>query len=106
MSSWLPYNDGATIGTEGPQGDVILMDDVHVDGARMTIKRGVKYVSVSCNINNWINHTRFFDKLRDAKREAAVMKISILEVTDLLKTPEINQIKIWEAISNFVRRFP
>ena len=106
MSSWIPYHDGITVGTKGPQGDVILLDEVHPDGARMTIKRGTKYISVSCNINNWINHTRFFDKVRDAKREFTVMKISILEVTELLKTPDVNQIKIWEAISNFVRRFP
>jgi hypothetical protein len=106
MSSWLQYQEGITIGTKGPQGDVILMDEVHPDGARMTVKRGDKYISVSCHINNWINHTRFFDKVGDATREFAVMKISILEVTDLLKTPAINQIKVWEAISNFVTRFP
>ena len=106
MNDWQPYNNGTTVGTKGPQGDVILMDETHPDGARMTIKRGIKYVSVSCNINNWINHTRFFDKLPDAKREYILMKASILEVTELLKIPETNQIKIWESISNFVRRFP
>src|SRR5688572_17224178 len=106
MSNWLLYQEGATIGTQTPLGDDILMDEIHSDGARLTIKRSSKYVSVSCSINKWIEHTRFFNTVRDAKREYRVMKPVLVEITDLLKTPDINQLKVWEAISNFVRRFP
>lgn len=106
MSSWLPYHDGDTVGTQGVQGDVIVMDEAYPGGARITLKRGGQYVSVSCDINNWINHTRFFKSVREAKREFAAMKIAMVEVIDLITTENIDQIKIWEAISNFVRRFP
>jgi hypothetical protein len=106
MSNWLLYNEGVTIGTQTQLGDVILMDEIHSDGARLTIKRSSKYVSVSCNINKWINHTRFFTTVHDAKREYRTMKPLLVEITDLLKTPQINELKVWEAISNFVRRFP
>jgi len=106
MSSWSPYQDGVTVGTKGQQGDVILMDEAYPGGTRITLKRGTQYVSVSCSINNWINHTRFFKTVREAKREFVLMKNGLVEVTSLLATESGNQIKIWEAISNFVRRFP
>lgn len=106
MSNWLLYQSGMTIGTKTPLGDEILMDEVHTDGARLTIKRNSKYISVSCNINKWINHTRFFNTVRDAKREYIAMKPVLVDITDLLKTPQINELKVWEAISNFVTRFP
>jgi len=106
MSNWQLYKEGTTIGTNTPLGDVILMDEVHSDGARLTIKRSSKYVSVSCSINKWIEHTRFFNTVRDAKREYIAMKPVLVEITDLLQTADVNQLKVWEAISNFVRRFP
>ena len=106
MNSWLLYHEGGTIGTTTPLGDEILMEEVHSDGARLTIKRSSKYVSVSCSINKWIEHTRFFNTVHDAKREYRTMKPALVEITDLLQTPNINELKVWEAISNFVRRFP
>jgi hypothetical protein len=106
MNNWLLYQEGLTIGTKTSLGDEILMDEVHTDGARLTIKRNSKYISVSCNINKWINHTRFFNTVRDAKREYIAMKPVLVDITDLLKTPQINELKVWEAISNFVTRFP
>jgi hypothetical protein len=106
MNNWILYNEGVTIGTKTSLGDEILMDEIHSDGARLTIKRNDKYISVSCIINKWIEHTRFFNTIHDAKREYRTMKPALVEITDLLKTPDINQLKVWEAISNFVRRFP
>lgn len=106
MSNWLPYNNGITIGAKGPEGDIILMDDAHPIGARITIKQGAQYFSVSCNIYNWINHARFFNTEDDAKREFLVMEEALLEIINLLSVREIYNIKVWEAISNFVRRFP
>jgi len=106
MNNWLPYKDGITIGAKGPEGDVILMDQAHPIGARMTIKAGAEYVSVSCNIHNWIDHTRFFGTAFEAKRELANMEDALSEVIGLLAAKEVDKIKVWEAISNFVRRFP
>jgi hypothetical protein len=106
MSNWLLYKNGVTIGTKTSLGDEILMDEVHSDGARLMIKRSSSYVSVSCSINKWIEHTRFFNTVHDAKREYRAMKPVLVEITDLIKTPNLNQLKVWEAISNFVRRFP
>jgi len=106
MNNWFPYNNGITIGGKGPEGDVIVMDEAHPIGARITIKQGEKYVSVACNIYNWINHTRFFGTMTEAKNEFANMEAALMDIIDLLSVKEIDKIKVWEAISNFVRRYP
>lgn len=105
MSNWLSYDDGRSIGRISSEGGMILLDDEHQSGARITLKRGDKYVSVSCNIYNWIDHTRFFGTVTDAEREYKSMKSALGEVVNMiaLDSPDI---KIWEAISEFVRRFP
>jgi hypothetical protein len=105
MSRWLSYDDGRSIGRISSEGGMILLDDEHQSGGRITLKRSDKYVSVSCNIYKWIDHTRFFGTVTDAEREYKSMKMALGEVITMIasNSPEI---KVWEAISEFVRRFP
>ena len=44
MSNWLSYDDGRSIGRVSFEGGVILLDDEHQRGARITLKRSDKYV--------------------------------------------------------------
>ena|SRR5688572_13290760 len=104
MSNWSSYNFGKSIGATG-EGGVILYDEEHTDGARITLKRAKSYVSVSLNIYGWMDHTRFFNSDMDAQREYRAMRTTINTVLDLINN-EASDIKIWEAISEFVRRFP
>ena len=104
MSNWSAYNFGKSIGAHG-EGGVILYDEEHTDGARITLRRGKSYISVSLNIYGWMDHTRFFNSDMDAQREYRTMRSTINTVLDLINN-EATDIKIWEAISDFVRRFP
>ncbi|MFN8411028.1 MAG: hypothetical protein U0Z26_01435 [Anaerolineales bacterium] len=106
MSSWIAFDEGKSIGKKGPEGDIILQDDEHIHGARITLKRGEKYVSVSCNIYKWMDHSRFFGTTFEAQREYEMMKAEITEVMNVITAENTNQIKVWEAISKFVRKFP
>jgi len=106
MSSWFIYNEGRSIGQARPEGAVILLDDEHKSGARITLKRGDKYVSVSCNIYGWIDHTRLFASVPDAEREYKSMKTALGKLIDSIASAGENSIKGWEEISEFVRRFP
>ena len=106
MSSWIRYKEGRNVGKVGAEGNVTLLDEEHPQGVRMTLKRGDNYVSVSCNIYGWIDHTRFFVKVHEAIREYRVMKVAAENIVDLAKSSDSNKIKVWEAISEFVRRFP
>ena len=82
-----------------------MFDEQHTNLARITLKRGKSYVSISLNIYGWMDHTRFFNSDIDAQREYKAMRSSITDVLDLINN-DSNDIKIWEAISEFVRRFP
>ncbi len=106
MSSWSAYNHGRSIGKTSAEGGLIMRDEEHPGGARITFKRGSGYISVSCYLYGWMDHTRFFGTASDAQREYVAMKAALLTVLDVINTENVKDIKIWEAISEFVRRFP
>ncbi len=106
MSSWSIYNKGKTIGTTTAEGGLILSDEFNDDGARITLKRGNSYVSVSMHIKGWMDHSRFFSTDSDAQREYRAMRSAVITVLTVINTEGVSEIKIWEAISDFVRRFP
>ena len=106
MSSWSIYHKGRTIGTTSAEGGLILSDEAHEAGARITLKRGNSYVSVSLHIHGWMDHTRFFITDADAQREYRAMRSAVVTVLNIINTEGVSDIKIWEAISDFVRRFP
>ncbi|MDP1547514.1 MAG: hypothetical protein Q8L87_16015 [Anaerolineales bacterium] len=106
MSKWLFFNQGRTIGTTSAEGGLILSDEELDGSARITLKRGKGHVSVSLIIYGWIDHTRFFTTDSDAQREYRAMKPAIAAMLNIIKMDDARDIKIWEAISDFVRRFP
>lgn len=85
---------------------MILRDEEHLNGARITLKRGEIYISVSCNIYGWIDHTRFFGTVSDADRDFMMMKYNLDRVLEEIRSAGASSIRGWEAISEFVRRFP
>jgi hypothetical protein len=106
MSSWFAYDDGRSIGSMGAEGGVILRDEEHEAGARVTLKRGSSYISVSCNVYGWIDHTRFFSSVTEAQREYVLMKSSLGNMVENILLAGKSDLKMWEAIAEFVRRFP
>lgn len=106
MSNWYAFDDGRSIGKVSREGGVILRDEAHKRGARITLKRGSGHIAVSCYIQGWMDHTRFFNSVPEAQREFVLMRSSIESILENTLTPGAKDIKVWEEISNFVRRFP
>lgn len=106
MSNRQPYNRGRSLGMRGTEESKIVRDKEHQLGARMTIKQGGDYVSVSCNISGKIDHTRFFKEMRAAEREYEIMQKELIKVMNAVSPAKAADIKVWEAISGFVTRFP
>ncbi len=106
MSKWQPYNRGRSIGVKGSENSKVVRDEEHPLGARMTIKQGQDYVSVSCSIAGKIDHTRFFNKMNAAEREYKIMQKELAKVIGAISSAKAADIKVWEAISGFVSRFP
>ena len=106
MSNWFAYDDGRSAGKVSTEGGIILRDDEHKLGARITLKRGGSYVSISCHVYGWTDHTRFFSTVSDAEREYAAMRAALGDVMNMIDSAGSKEIKVWEAISEFVRRYP
>jgi hypothetical protein len=105
MNDWKPYNRGRSIGLKSPEGGVILCDEEHPLGVRITLKEAKEYISISCNISGLIDHSRFFTKMPDAQNEYEVMKDELVKVAKKISLAKSSNIKAWEAIAVFVSRF-
>ena len=105
MSDWKPYNRGRSIGLKSPEGGVILRDEEHPLGVRITLKEAKEYISISCNISGLIDHSRFFTKMSAAQNEYVVMKDELVKVAKTISSARSSNIKAWEAIAAFVARF-
>jgi len=106
--NWSIFNKGKSIGTTGVAGGIVFFDEEHAKGARITYRRGDGdgIVSVSIKIHGWMDHTRFFTTEHDAQREYRTMKTAIDKLLDEINQPEITKLKVWELISDFVKRYP
>ena len=105
MSDWQPFNQGQSIGMKSSEGGVIVRDERHPLGARIILKQGKGYISISCNISGRIDHTRFFTKMSDAQREYDLMKVELAKIVRVISSTRNTNIKGWEAISAFVAKF-
>ena len=106
MSNWVAYKNGASLGKLSAEGGVIMRDEEHTYGGRITLKQGKTFIAVSCHIYGWIDHTRFFNSTIEAQREFVVMKSKIGSMLDDILAAGENDLKMWEAIADFVRKFP
>lgn len=106
MSNWLPYDNGDSIGKVSAEGGVILRDEEHARGGRVTLKQGKTFISVSCHIYGWMDHTRFFYSLGEAQREYIIMRTLLGSMIENILSAGADEIKMWEAIANFVRKYP
>lgn len=72
---WQSFDKGLTIGKTGSETGIILLDEEHVDGARITLERdGHRPFAITCGIYGWMVHTRFFLNEDDVRRDYELMK--------------------------------
>jgi hypothetical protein len=113
---WHILDNGTTVGSRGSESGVILLDDEHSLGARITLERDGASApfSITCGIYGWMVHTRFFGDLQDAELAFDAMKhdlSELLEKNPLQQDPETGpetdpETRFSEAIGVFVNRFP
>ena len=104
MSAWAAFDDGRSIGKLCAEGGVILRDEKHEQGARITLKRAAKHISISCKIYGKNDHTRFFKTVSEAEREFTPMKRDLGKIVSKIRETK-DQIQMWIEISEFVRKF-
>jgi hypothetical protein len=110
---WYPFDNGNSIGKLGSENGIIIRDEEHPDGARITLERDGKIApfSITCGIYGWMVHTRFFSTEDEAEQEFDKMQVSLDEILrkiPFMDDPELDaKLKAAkEAISNFVEQYP
>jgi len=80
--SWLPIIGGETIGTRGSEEGVIVLDEEHPSGARVTLERGgcTAPWSVTCGVYGAFMHTAFASCEADGRAKYSDMKAALEEI--------------------------
>jgi hypothetical protein len=76
---WKPYDSGKTRGTLGTESGVIVKDEEHADGARITIEKdGINApFGITCGIYGLMFHTAFASNDAEAAGKYQAMKNEI-----------------------------
>jgi hypothetical protein len=111
-TNWYDYDEGYSIGTSGPDGGLIVRDEEHQSGARMTLEEDGSFApfSITCGIYGWMFHTRYFSEESQAAEEFELMKTDLDEILESFSTGDdadedaLDEISV--EISEFVEKYP
>ena len=110
---WQPFDSGKTLSTTGSENGVILIDEEHLLGARITLERdtAIAPFAITCGIYGWMMHTRFFADRTEAFAQLESMKNALAEILEAIPLESDPQKRekmhaVFEAIGAFVERYP
>ena len=110
---WAPLNNLSSPVQHGSEGGIIVLDDEHDLGARITLERECRNApfAITCGVYGRMFHTRYFATSEEAHGEFDQMKAALGEILDLIPRvddPEVDARgrRVTEAIEAFVARFP
>ena len=104
--SWAAFQVGSTIGTQGSERGVIIDDQEHTRGARVTLERtdDRPYThAITCGVGGTFLHTCFFGDLSAAQDALQRFKPAIEGVLDLLPAGSCDLEDFGPAIDAFQR---
>jgi hypothetical protein len=111
--NWHTFDDGKSIGQRGSEDGVIIRDEEHGDGARITLERDSNHApyAITCGIYGWMSHTRYFGSESKAQSEFQSMRDAIDKIVaaiPLTTDPDADaKCKVvGQLISEFVEVFP
>jgi L-asparaginase II len=111
--NWQSFEEGNTIGKTGNEGGVIIIDQEHIDGARLTLEQGCLRApyAITCGVYGWMVHTRFIADDETAQHSVDEMKTALSEIMSLIpiEGDEDEGEKmgaVSDALEAFTERFP
>lgn len=111
--NWYAFDSGNSIGQHGSESGVIIRDEEHGSGARITLERECSSApfAITCGIYGWMVHTRFFGAESEAQSEFESMRAelsNIISVIPLASDPDsdFKMRAVSDSLSEFVTRFP
>ena len=107
--SWTPYEDGSTSGTTGSEGGVILRDEEHEAGARITLEEcGHPPFAITCGIYGVMVHTALVATEIEANDVYDAMKADIEMLFGLWPDEDAEpeaRTRFYDAISAFANKY-
>ncbi|MBM3979274.1 MAG: hypothetical protein FJ304_03120 [Planctomycetes bacterium] len=101
--SWHPFESGSTLGTSGSESGLILRDDEHERGARITLERDTVNApfAITCGIYGSMFHTAFASAEQEANQKYDEMKLWL----DRMLGDDVNEADYLNQLQEFVNRF-
>jgi hypothetical protein len=107
--SWYSFDKGATLGQKGSESGVIVRDEEHTMGARITLERDTSAAlfAITCGIYGCMLHTRFFSIESEASLQYEEMKaaLSALLCSGDENGPEGSR-SFLDSLAAFVEKYP
>lgn len=100
--SWYPYNKGKTISTKGSENGKIVLDEEHIDGARISLEENsfnAPY-AITLGIYGVMFHTDFFSELEESKSKYNLLKKKVELLLQHLSIEEKDRKDNWRLIYN------
>jgi len=104
--TWYEFDNGKSAGHEGTEGGVIIFDEEHPAGARITLESQTRTArfAITCGVYGTLVHTRFFENEVDAHREYELMKDRLARIA-AISYPDEESAYV-RAIDDFMDQFP
>lgn len=112
--AWETYIDeNGEPAVAGPDGGVIIADDEHGGGARITFERlgGEGPYGITCGVYGWMMHSRYFAAEHEAQAAFGAMKTALAAIVEIIPLNSDSQVdekieRVSAERSAFVDRFP
>jgi hypothetical protein len=108
---WHPTENGATLGEPGSEEGIVVHDEEHSLGARITLERAASIApfAITCGIYGWMMHTRFFSSDAEAETQYDLMKDSLsalLEAAEQTADVDGGRQVMYDGIDEFIGAYP
>ncbi len=110
-SLWRPFEEAATLGLPGSEEGIVIRDEEHSLGARITLERetSVAPFAITCGIYGWMMHTCFLGSQSEAESQYDLMKNSLselLEAAEQSADVDGGRQVLFDGIDEFIGAYP
>jgi hypothetical protein len=111
-TGWLPFDNGSSLGKVGSEDGLILRDEAHPSGARLTLEDETfpAPCAITCAVYGWLAHTCHYATEAEAQSAFDAMKLQLAPTLLLISAHDdedgdrFGQIR--QSLESFVERFP
>lgn len=104
---WKSYSDGSTLGKQGSEGGVTLVDEGLQNIARITLEEVPQRsrFAVTCGIQGWLVHTHYAGTQSEALCDYEHMKAELAKLVQLVNEGTSIETLV-KALHTFTEQFP